>query len=107
MTRRTSRRSERTTRGAEDPRAKAKKLIELAVDKETPEKEALSAACKAVDIIHRYDLLSNPLDAFAENKTVKAAKNVVDTLSDPGLVDSLKTIGGSLREIRDQFKGRR
>ena len=81
-------------------RDKAKGLIELAFDEETTKEERMSAAIKAVALIRKYRLLDNPLDSafdsLKEDETFKASKKVVDTLTDPDLVSSLKTIGKTL-----------
>jgi hypothetical protein len=77
-------------------RQQAKDLIELAVDERTPEKERLNSAVKAVAIIHKYNLLSSPLDALNDNETVRAVTTIVEKFADPDLMSSVKTIG---REI--------
>ena len=93
-------RRSRDEKRAEDPRQKAKKLIEIAADDSTSDSERTSAAVKAVAIIRKYDLLSNPLDALNENETVQAARTIFDAFSDP----KVKAAGGALmdgfKEIR-------
>jgi hypothetical protein len=83
-------------------RQQAKDLIELAVDDRTPEKERLNSAMKAIAIIHKYDLLSSPIDALNEidNETIRAATKIVEKITDPDLVSSLKKIGSHIGRRR-------
>lgn len=85
-----------------DQRQRAKDLIELAVDDRTPEKERFSAALKAVGLIHKHDLLASPLDELlgSKNETVRAASRVIDRITDPDFIDSVKTIGGHISRTR-------
>jgi hypothetical protein len=79
-------------------RQKARDLIELAVDERTPEKERLSAAVKAVALIHKYDLLVSPLDMLdSENETVSAAKSILEVLTDPKLTANVKKVASRFR----------
>jgi hypothetical protein len=94
-------RPERSGKGSENPRRKAKDLIRLALDRNSPENERSNAAVQAIRLIAEYDLLSSPLDEMIEgNETTKAIKNVVDTLKDPELIGNLKTIGAKLGQFR-------
>jgi hypothetical protein len=83
-------------------RQKARDLIELAAREDTPEKERVSAAVKAVALIRKHDLLSSPLDVMSEidNDTVRAATSIFEKLTDPDLVDSVKHIGSALKRGR-------
>lgn len=80
-------------------RAKAKSLVELAVHEDTPEKEKFVSALKAVAMIHKYDLLSSPLDGLLDgnDETISAAKTIFETLSDPDLVSSVKKVAGRFK----------
>lgn len=79
-------------------RKKARDLIELAVDENTPKEERLAAAFNAAKLIHKYDLLASPLDELlgSENETIRAASTVLDRITDPAFIDSVKTIGRGL-----------
>lgn len=79
-------------------RQKARDLIELAVNERTDEKEQIVAALRAVKLIHKYDLLASPLDELlgSKNETVRAASTVLDRITDPDFIDSVKTIGSQL-----------
>lgn len=79
-------------------RRKAKDLIELAVGDNTPKEERLAAAFNAAKLIHKYDLLASPLDELlgSENETVRAATTVLDKITDPDFIDSVKTIGSQI-----------
>lgn len=78
------------------PRQKAADLIELVMDEEGSENERVSAAMKAVAIIHKHDLLASPLDDLlgSENETVKAASTILDTLTNPDFIGAAKKIAG-------------
>ena len=80
----------------------AKDLIELAIDERTPEKERIVSAMKAVAIIHKYDLLTSPLDVLREvdNETVRAATTIFEKVTDPDLMSSLKKIGNQIGRRR-------
>lgn len=90
-----------------DYRQRAKDLIELAVDDRTPEKERIASALKAVGLIRKHDLLASPLDDLlgSRNETVRAASTVLDRITDPDFLDSVKTIGAQF--ARSRGKGRR
>jgi hypothetical protein len=81
-------------------RQRVKDLIELAADDGTPEKERVSAALKAVALIRKHDLLSNPLDAFEDNAVVKAGRTIFDAFNDPDVRESFKTIGEKVSGAR-------
>lgn len=81
-----------------DVRQKTKDLIELVANGGAPADERSAAAIQACAIIRKYDLLASPLDAFSDNKTVKAAQDVFETLRDPSFTGGLKT-------LIDGFKG--
>jgi hypothetical protein len=85
-----------------NPRQKAKDLIELASDIHTSDKERLSAAIKAVQLIRKHDLLASPLDGLLDNhdETIRAATNVFQTLTDPTLVGNLKKVAGRFNRRR-------
>lgn len=95
------RRRRRRSRVSEtsDPRQKAQQLIDLALDRGTTEEERRTAAVRAVEFIDRHDLLTRP---FEGNKTVQAAVDVLDRLTDPNIMDGLKTIGDRIGQIRRQ-----
>jgi len=76
-------------------RQQVKDLIELAVDETGDDKERLAAAMKAVRLIRKYDLLSDPLDAIADNEYVRAAKTLFGAFNDP-----------SVKKVRDRVTAR-
>lgn len=90
-------------------RQKARDLIELAHDKSTSEDERVSAALRAVGLIRKHDLLASPLDDLlgSKNETIRAASTVLDKLTDPDFIDSVKTIGGQVASARRRSSGRR
>jgi hypothetical protein len=90
----------RKSKDSAEPRDTAKKLIELAADESTTTQERMSTAVKAVAIIRKYDLLSNPLDELSENETVKAARTIFSAFNDP----AVKAAGN---KIMDGIKGMR
>lgn len=75
-------------------RQKAKDLIELATNEGTPDKERIAAAVRAVGLIKKYDLLSSPLDVMfdVDNETAAAVGSILNVVTDPGLIDSVKKI---------------
>jgi len=85
-------------------RQKTRDLVELAVDERTPEKERLSAALKAVRLIHEHDLLASPLDILdgIDSDTVRAAKSVATALPDlkKNLQKVFEGVGGARRQRR-------
>lgn len=91
------------------PRQKAHDLIELAMDEDGNEKERVSSAMKAVAIIHKYELLSSPLDDLlgSENETVKAASTVIDTLTNPDFLGAAKKIASRMGGSRGGSRRRR
>lgn len=83
-------------------RQKAKDLVELAADVDTPDNERIAAAMKLVKLIRKYDLLASPLDGLMEsdNETIAAATDIFGRLTDPALVNSLKKFTGKLKGMR-------
>lgn len=79
--------------GSSDPRETAQKLIGLALDGATSVDERRSAAVRAVEYIDRHDLLARP---FEGHKTAQAAVDVLDRLTDPGVIDGLKELGATI-----------
>ena len=75
-------------------RKKALDLIELALDENTTESERLVAAMSAVKLIDKYDMLASPFDELlgSQNDAIRAASTIVDRITDPDFVDSVKTI---------------
>lgn len=90
-------------------RQKARDLIELAHDESTTEEERVSAAMKAVGLIYKHDLLASPLDDLlgSRNETVRAASTVIDKITDPDFIDSVKTISGQVASVRRRSAGDR
>jgi len=77
-------------------RQKAKDLMKVALDeRNNSDKERVAAAMQALQIIHKYDLLTSPLDGImqSDNETVQAAATIFDRLTDPLLVASVKKVG--------------
>lgn len=104
MPRRTSRRAsaERPSSSSEDPRQKARYLLELAFNDGAAEAERSSALVKAGMLIRKHDLLTlpkSPFEGLSNNKTVKAAKTVAETLSNPEFVGSMKEITNGIGEL--------
>lgn len=87
---------------AEDPRQKAKDLVELAFDDRTPDKERAIAAMKAVAVIRKYDLLSSPIDDILkiDNETVRAVGGIFEALTDTKLKRDVKTVFERARRSR-------
>lgn len=86
----------------ETQRSRAKKLVELAGHPDTPEKERISAAFKAISLIRKHDLLASPLDGLLDSgdETVQAAAGIFQTLTDPKLVGNLKKVAGRFNRRR-------
>lgn len=97
-----------------NPRQKAKDLIELAAHSDTPEKERLSAAVKAVALIRKYDLISDTneettdtaktifseLLSRVDSETLRAAKSIFDVFTDPEFQGNVKKVAGARRRRR-------
>lgn len=76
-------------------RQKAKDLIEIALgEAEGGDKERITAALKACQLIKKYELLDSPLDGILaiDNETVQAASTILSALTDPMLVNSVKRV---------------
>lgn len=75
-------------------RQKARDLIRLATNEKTPEKERIVASVQAVALIEKHDLLESPLDDLigADNETIKAAGTLLNLVSDPQVVNSVKKL---------------
>jgi hypothetical protein len=89
----------RKERKMSNARQKARGLVELAMNDGTTEKERLSAAIKAVGLIHKHDLLASPLDGLLDNsdETVQAATHVFNALTNPDLTKNLKKVADRFR----------
>lgn len=96
------------TEVSEDPKETALNLIDLALNDGTTEEERRSAAVKAVKFIDKHNLLAHPLDELfgSKNPTVRAVSTVVDKITDPDFIDSVKTITGQFTR-RGSGGGRR
>jgi hypothetical protein len=83
-------------------RQKAKDLIALAMDKHTTEEERLSAALKAVSLIHQHNLLAHPLDKLvnSDDETVHAAVDLFGRFTDPEFLGSVKKVVKRAKESR-------
>lgn len=83
-------------------RQKARDLVELAADVDTPDKERVAAAMKLVKLIRKYDLLASPLDGLmaSDNETVQAATDIFSRITDPSLVKSLKKVADQIGRVR-------
>ncbi len=83
-------------------RQKAKDLVELAADVDTPDNERIAAAMKLVKMIRKYDLLASPLDGLmaSDNETVQAATDIFSRMTDPSLVKSLKKVADQIGRVR-------
>ena len=83
----------------EDPREKAKKLLELAFKEGTPKKEKATAIRVAARIIYEHGLLEvSSIDAVldgAPNETVRALGRLA---KNKDVVDTIKTIFGGRRK---------
>ena len=92
----------------EEKRDKAKKLIEYALDDGVGPEERNAFAVRAIKLIRKYDLLTPPvLDGILENETVQAAKTVLDNVTNPDFLGSLKTIGREFQKVTAQARRRR
>lgn len=92
----------------EEKRDKAKKLIENALDDGVGPEERNAFAVRAIKLIRKYDLLTPPvLDGILENETVRAAKTVLDNVTNPDFLGSLKTIGREFQKVTAQARRRR
>ena len=85
---------------SEKARKKAKDLIALAADTSTSEKERVAAALQAARIIKKYKLLDSVMDMLPSDGIVQDAKTVLDTVTNPDFLGSLKKIGGELKKFR-------
>lgn len=86
-------------------RDKVKKLIALAVDNRTPDKERFAAALKACQLIQDHDLLTSPIDAImggVNNETVAAGIDIFTRLADPAFVKSIKKVAGGISRARSR-----
>lgn len=83
-------------------RQKARDLVELAADVDTPDAERIAAAMKVVKLIRKYDLLASPLDGLLDsgNETVQAAGDIFARITDPSLLNSVRKIGAHLSQAR-------
>ena len=90
-------------------RQKARDLIELAHDEGTTDSERIASAMKAVKLIRKHDLLASPLDDLlgSKNEAVRAASTVLDKLTDPDFIDSVRTLGGQVASARRRSAGDR
>ena len=74
----------------EEKRAKARKLIEQALDDGVGDDESSAFAVRAIKLIRKYKLLdATPLDGILEHPTVHAVKTVADKLADPEFTSGL------------------
>jgi hypothetical protein len=89
-------------------RQKARDLVELAADVDTPDNERVAAAMKLVKLIRKYDLLASPLDGLmaSDNETVQAATDIFGRLTDPSLVKSLKKVADQIGRVRQRRRSR-
>lgn len=85
-------------------RQKARDLVELAADVDTPDNERIAAAMKLVKLIRKYDLLASPLDGLmaSDNETVQAATDIFSRMTDPSLVKSLKKVADQIGRVRQR-----
>jgi hypothetical protein len=85
-----------------NPRQKAKKLIDLAFDEGTTEQERVSAMARALKIIRKYDLLASPLEGLlaSDNETISAATNIIDRLTDPHFIGSVRKVASRISRAR-------
>jgi hypothetical protein len=92
----------------EEKRAKAKRLIEQALDDSVGPEERNAFAVRAIKIIDKYELLTPPpLDGILENETVRAVKTVADKFADPELVGGLKALFGAAKSAAAEASSRR
>ena len=89
-------------------RQKARDLVELAADVDTPDNERIAAAMKLVKLIRKYDLLASPLDGLmaSDNETVQAATDIFSRITDPSLVKSLKKVADQIGRVRNRRRSR-
>ena len=89
-------------------RQKARDLVELAADVDTPDNERVAAAMKLVKLIRKYDLLASPLDGLmaSDNETVQAATDIFSRMTDPSLVKSLKKVADQIGRVRQRRRSR-
>ena len=89
-------------------REKARGLVKLALDESAGEKERINAAMRCVKLINKYNLLASPLDGLldSDNETVSAAANIVQALTNPMLVDSVKKVGRKIGQARARRRHR-
>ena len=89
-----------------DMKQRVRDLIVLALDDDTPEKEARAAAFKAITLVEKYNLLDSPLDGIlggfknSDNETVKAVSNIVQRFVDPGMMNDIRTVAGKVKRTR-------
>lgn len=94
-------------------RQKAKDLMAVALDeRNSSEKERITAGFTALKMISKYGLLDSPLDGILDgaNEDVMAAKNVVETLTGTDFVNSVKRVARAVTGGRgggDRGGGRR
>lgn len=83
-------------------RQKAKDLVELACNDGTTDKERVAAAIRAVGLIKKYDLLSSPIESMlnVDNEAVQAVGDLLNVVTDPKVVGSVKTLLGRLGSRR-------
>lgn len=93
------------------PREVAQKLVRLAADDRTPDKERVAAALKAAGLINEHSLLDSPLDGIGDllrskegKGAARAAGKVYDVLTDPDIAAALKSIS---RRVSDTTARRR
>lgn len=85
-----------------DAREKAKKMMKLALDERTPEKERIAAAFGALKIIDKDGLLASPLDGIMaiDNEHVQAATTIFETLSNPNFVKNVRKVAAAVSSAR-------
>ena len=83
-------------------RKKARDLIKLALDERNEsEKERVTAAFQACKLIDKYGLLDSPLDDMLDgNETARAVRTIKDTVTNPEIVDAVKTVASVFRRRR-------
>lgn len=82
---------------------KARDLVELAVNEETPDKERLVAAMAACKLIKKYGLLDSPIDGLlggVDNESIQAASTILNIFTDPALTSSIKKIASQFKKKR-------
>lgn len=83
--------------------ARAKKLVDLAAHKDTPEKEAIRAAVTACKYIRKYKLLDGP----GEHPAMQTLKTVVDTVNDPDVRSAVGAVTQAAGMAMGAFRKRR